>query len=51
MYDPDLESTNTKQAPNRIEPKILNNAKFGKEKLELILPAASWSIIRLSKYS
>jgi alpha-N-arabinofuranosidase len=48
LCDTDLEAKNTKEAPERIKPSTLENAKIGEDRLSVTLAPASWNILRLT---
>jgi alpha-N-arabinofuranosidase len=47
LCDPDLKAVNSKAQPDRITPKPLSKVKAAGEKVEAVLPPASWNVIRL----
>ena len=47
LQDTDLKAANTKDAPDRITPKTLENVVVDGTRITAILPKASWSVIRL----
>jgi alpha-N-arabinofuranosidase len=47
LCDPDLKAANSKAEPDRIAPKPLAKVKVAGEKVEAVLPPASWNVIQL----
>ena len=47
LCDPDLKAVNSKAVPDRIAPKPLARMKVAGEKVEAVLPPASWNVIQL----
>ena len=48
LCDPDLKAANSKAQPDRIAPKPLTKVKVAGEKLDAMLPPASWNVIQLA---
>jgi alpha-L-arabinofuranosidase len=48
LHDDDLDATNTKDAPERIKPGLLEHVAVKNGHLRATLPRASWSVIRLA---
>ncbi len=47
LHDADLKAVNTKSDPDRIKPAPLKGVTAGAGRIGAVLPAASWSVIRL----
>ena len=48
LCDPDLKAANSKAQPDWIAPKPLAKVKVAGEKVEAVLPPASWNVIQLA---
>ena len=51
LHDGDLKAVNTSAAPDRIRPVPLDSAELRDDVFRAVLPAASWSVIRLQAAS
>ncbi|GIV79028.1 alpha-N-arabinofuranosidase [Litorilinea aerophila] len=49
LTHPDLKATNTRECPDRVVPQANGNATLQEGRLEALLPAASWNVIRLAR--
>jgi alpha-N-arabinofuranosidase len=47
LHHPDLNATNTRDAPDAVRPMTLNGASIAGDRLRTTLPPASWNVIRL----
>ena len=47
LHDADLDAVNTRDTPDRIVPKPLSGVAIDGSRITAVLPAASWSVIRL----
>ncbi|MGE5150875.1 MAG: alpha-L-arabinofuranosidase C-terminal domain-containing protein, partial [Rhodospirillaceae bacterium] len=47
LCDPDLKAVNSKAQPDRIAPKPLAKVKVAGDRVEAVLPPASWNVIQL----
>jgi alpha-L-arabinofuranosidase len=47
MHHPDLNATNTRDAPDTVRPVPLDGASFAGDAVRVTLPPASWNVIRL----
>jgi alpha-L-arabinofuranosidase len=51
MHDDDLEATNSCDFPSRIKPNEFKSINLNNKKINIVFPAASWNVIRLTKNS
>jgi alpha-N-arabinofuranosidase len=47
LAGPDPQAANTKEHPNRVEPRLLGAAELDRQRLRATLPPLSWNLIRL----
>jgi alpha-N-arabinofuranosidase len=48
LSDPDIRTTNTEEAPERVAPRTLDDVTTDEGRVRALLPPVSWSVIRLT---
>jgi alpha-N-arabinofuranosidase len=48
LHDRDLDAANTKEAPERVRPAPLEGVALEGDRLQALLPPASWNVVRLA---